>query len=612
MRWVVLTWIATAGGAVGLAQTPPPVRVPIAHSGIAPPPAALAAGTPPPATTQAVPEPGEKTYPITLAAALKLAGGRNLDIQIADQQVAIAARQLDRAKLLWVPNLVTGMDYFRHEGGQQNFVGDIVRSSRGSLAVGVGPNAVVSVADAVYAPLAAKQDLRARHALRQAAENDATLAVVEAYFTAQQARGELAGAALALKKADEVAAKAERLAEGLAPPLEASRAKVELARRHQAVAAARERWRTASADLIRLLRLEPGTLVEPVEPPFLPVSVIDPSATVDSLIPVALTNRPELAGQQAVVQATLTRLKQEKARPLIPSVALRSTATNPSGSIAWGGFGGGPNDRMQAFGSRFDLDLQVLWEFESLGFGNRARAGERRAEHQVATLELFRTQDRIAAEVSVAFAQARAASERMTQAEPALREAVELVEKSLLGMGQTKRVGDTNVLIVRPQEVVAAVQAFGQANADFYTAVADYNRAQFRLYRALGHPAEHLAGTVEAKAPAAAAAVPVVTPTGYTDRPRPLPPPKPLDGDERRRPVRLAATRTEVLDIPVMREVLYRRSDRADAAVDWAAAGSTGDTPPGPDAPLPVIPPPPAEPPKPAQEPVVWGKAKNR
>jgi outer membrane protein TolC len=512
MRRLARAWVATVGMTVPAAAQPPttlpPLPTPtsprpvIAQSGIGPPPAALAAGAGPKVVGTAAAEPGERVHPITLATALKLVGSRALDVQIADQQVAIASRQLDRAKLLWVPNLVTGIDYFRHEGGQQNFAGDIVRSSRGTFAVGVGPNAVVSLTDAIYSPLAARQDLKARHAARRTAENDTTLSVAEAYFTAQQARGELAGAMAAQAKAEEVAAKAEMLAEGLAPPLEASRAKVELARRQQAVATARERWRTASADLVRLLRLEPGTLVEPVEAAFLPVTIIDPSAPLDSLIPVALTTRPELAGQQAVVQATLARLKREQMRPLVPSVALRSTATNPSGSIGWGGFGGGPNDRMQSFGSRFDLDLQVVWEFDALGLGNKARVGERRAEHLTATLELFRTQDRIAAEVSTAFAQARAAAERMAKAEPALKEAVELVEKSLLGMGQTKRVGDTNTLIVRPLEVVTAVQAFAQANADFYAAVADYNRGQFRLYRALGHPTDPLASTVEAKAPA--------------------------------------------------------------------------------------------------------------
>jgi outer membrane protein TolC len=577
-------------------------------------------------------ESGERIYPITLAIALRLAGVRTLDVQLADQQVAIAVYQLDRAKLLWVPNLVTGLDYFRHEGGQQNFAGDIVRSSRGSLAVGVGPNAVVSLTDAIYAPLAAKQDLKARHAFRQTAENDVSLAIAEAYFTVLQARGELAGALQATQKAEELATKAEKLAEGLAPPLEASRAQVELARRQQAVTTARERWRTASADLVRLLRLEPGTLIDPAEPSFLPITVIDSQYSLDSLIPIALTNRPELAGNQAVVQATLTRWKQEQHRPIIPSIALRSTATNPSGSIAWGGFGGGPNDRMRAFGSRFDLDLQVLWEFQSLGFGNQARVGERRAEHQAAILELFRTQDRIAAEVSTAFAQVKSARERMTQTEPALKAASELVEKSLIGMGQTKRMGDTNVLIVRPQEVVAAVQSFGQANADYFSAIADYNRAQFRLYRALGHPAEQLAGSIRADVRTLPPSIlPPVTQAGHSE-PQRRPPPKPLESEEPQRlsPIRVdipLIPRTELLDLPVMRAILYRQPDPTvpDLGVlvsssepvktesNWVPVNPAPSAPkaltekllsePRPVAPLPK--------PKPVEETVPWEKAKS-
>jgi outer membrane protein TolC len=494
---------------------PPTPRVVIAQTGITPPPVSVYTAARPPARPAA--EPADCVFPITLSAALKLAGSRPLDIAVADQQVALASRQLDRARLAWVPNVVVGMDYFRHEGGQQNFAGDIVRSSRATYMVGVGPNAVVSLTDAVFGPLAARQDLKARTAFRRAVENDTALAVVEAYFAAQQARGELAGAVLAEEKAGEVASKAERLAEGLVPPLEASRAKVELARQGQAVASARERWRTASADLVRLLRLTPGLLVEPVEEPYLPVTVIDPNATVEALLPVALATRPELAGQQSLAQATAQRLRQEKARPYLPTVGLRSVSTNPSGTLAWGGFSGGPNDTTQSYGSRFDMSAQVLWEFEAFGLGNRARVGERRAEQQLALLELARTQDRVTAEVTTAFAQARAAGERLAKAEPALRAAVELVDESLKGMGQTKRVGDTNVLLVRPQEVVAAVQALAQANADFYAAVADYNRGQFRLYRALGHPADVLSGAVEGKAaPPVVSAAPGLTPTEIT------------------------------------------------------------------------------------------------
>jgi hypothetical protein len=96
--------------------------------------------------------------------------------------------------------------------------------------------------------------------------------------------------------------------------------------------------------------------------------------------------------------------------------------------------------------------------------------------------------------VATRFAEARSAAQRLSAAEPALREAIDLVQKSTEGLGQTRRIGDALTLVVRPQEAVAAVQAFAQANTDFFAAVADYNRAQFRLYRALGHPAQCLAG----------------------------------------------------------------------------------------------------------------------
>src|SRR5262249_47856983 len=145
------------------------------------------------------------------------------------------------------------------------------------------------------------------------------------------------------------------------------------------------------------------------------------------------------------------------------------------------------------FGARGDFDVQVLWEFQNLGFGNRARVQERRAEHQLSVLELFRTQDRIAEEVAQAYAQVRSAAGRIPEAEEELRNAVGSAEKNFEGLGQVKRAGNLIILLIRPQEATAAVQALAQAYNDYYGTVADYNRAQFRLYRALGHPAQLLA-----------------------------------------------------------------------------------------------------------------------
>ncbi|HEY1186515.1 MAG TPA: TolC family protein [Gemmata sp.] len=470
--------------------------------GVMPPAPALMAGKGP-AMSAPRPEPTDTPLPINLATALKLSNARPLDVQIAGQQVAVAAAVYDRARVLWLPNISLGTDYFSHTGPQQNFAGDIPKSNRNTFMAGFGPNVVFSFSDAVYAPLAARQELRARQSVQQSAANDSTLAVAEAYFGVQQARGDLAGALAAEARAEELVRKTAELAKGLAAPAEEHRARAELGRRKLAAASARERWRTSSAELARLLRLDAAAVVEPAEPAFLPVTVIDPAVAVDELIPLALNTRPELAGNQAFVQATLARLKQEKLRPFVPSLAVRSVSTNPSGSLGYGAFGGGRSGDLKNFDGRFDIDVQLLWEFSALGFGNRARVNERRAEHEVATLELFRTQDRIAAEVATAFAQARAAAQRLNDAEPALREATDLVQKSAEGVGQTRRVGDALTLVVRPQEAVAAIQAFAQANADFFAAVADYNRAQFRLYRALGHPAQCLAGSVAQAAPPA-------------------------------------------------------------------------------------------------------------
>src|SRR5262249_22069000 len=153
------------------------------------------------------------------------------------------------------------------------------------------------------------------------------------------------------------------------------------------------RWRTASAELARLLRLVPSALVNPLEPPQLRVELIDLKWSVDELIPVALRSRPELATGQALVEATLRRLQQERMRPLVPSLLVRGNATNPASSLSSGLFGGGINSDLSHFSARNSIDVQVLWELQNLGFGNRALVRERRAENELAVLELLRTED---------------------------------------------------------------------------------------------------------------------------------------------------------------------------------------------------------------------------
>ncbi len=249
-----------------------------------------------------------------------------------------------------------------------------------------------------------------------------------------------------------------------------------------------------SAELTRLLRLDSKAQVEPLEPPDLQIKLISEEESVDDLVVMGLTHRPELASNQAQVQATLTLLRQEKMRPLIPSVLLRGFSTPVTGTLGVGVFGGGANGSIGSTGIREDFDLQFLWQLDNLGFGNMARIRGRESDLRAATLELFRTQDKIAADVAAAHAQARQAQRRVGLAETEAKLALESYQKNLQGLGQIVRAGELVQTIVRPQEVVAAVQDLAQAYANYYGAIADSNRAQFRLYRALGQPAKLIGG----------------------------------------------------------------------------------------------------------------------
>jgi outer membrane protein TolC len=437
------------------------------------------------------PVPSDRPLPINLPTALQLAGVRPLDIAVASRRIQVAAAQLEAAQVLWLPTLYLGVDYLRHDGQVQDVQGNILGTSKGSFMAGAGPTAVFAITDAIFSPLAARQVVQAQNAELQAARNDSLLAVGEAYANIEQAQGELAGALDTARRAEELVRRTEQLAPALAPPVEIVRARAELARQRQAVAAARERWRISSAELARVLRLDAAALVQPMEPPHLQITLVPLDRPVDDMIRVALTNRPELAAQRALVEATLERLRQERLRPLVPSVVLHGASTPPE-TLGVGVFGGGLNSSLSNFSARSDIDIELLWELRNLGFGNRALVRQRGAENQLAMLELFRTQDQIAAEVAQSFAQAQAAAQRVGDAANELRDAAESAQKNFKGLSETKRAGTLAVLVIRPQEAVAALRELVLAYNDYYGAVADYNRAQFRLYRALGYPAQVL------------------------------------------------------------------------------------------------------------------------
>jgi hypothetical protein len=265
--------------------------------------------------------------PINLATALRLADAPPVIITAVQASVEVAAAQLARARVAWLPTIYTGAGYYRHDGAAQGASGNFYINTPEQFMAGAGPVVVFAATDALFAPLAARQVLRSRVSDVEAARNDALLTVAEAYFNVQQARGHLAGTQDVVDKGRELGARLRAQGQGSFSPTDVHRARTVLAEYEDFLATAREQWRVASADLTQVLRLDPGAVVVPVEPPHLLVTLISPQEPVDDLIPVGLTNRLELASQQALVQATLARLRQERLRPLLPSLIVHGDAT---------------------------------------------------------------------------------------------------------------------------------------------------------------------------------------------------------------------------------------------------------------------------------------------
>jgi len=508
---------------VRVAAQPEPLPAPTATTprGTVPPPRPF--GQPSPSTTpmpaeasdlapplgdmpvKLQPAPLERTdlrFPINLATALRLSDARPLIVAAAQASVWVAEAQLTRAKVLWVPQLNLGGDYIRHDGGGPDFnKGLLTAPSVNFFYGGGGLWEIQALTDVFFEPLVKRQVLNSRQWDIQAAKNDAGLMTANAYFNVHQYRGMYAGALYCVERGRDLVERIASLSHELVPDVEVERAKNLLADLEQESASARQAWRVSSARLTQVLRLNPLAVVVPLEHDHLQVTLIDPARPLPDLHVIALTNRPELASYQALVEAAVARIRRERGRMLLPTVLINGFQT-PDEMIQGGIFGLGTNNKLNQWTGRDDVSLQLVWELEALGLGNLARIKEQRGEQSKAIIDFFKIQDMVAADVTRAQADLQSAVARVEQANRGLRTGIATFNGSFEGLQHTTRFGDVLVLINRPQEVVFALQLMKLAFDHYFTTVAEYNRAQFELFHALGYPAREITyvrppGTVE-------------------------------------------------------------------------------------------------------------------
>jgi tetratricopeptide (TPR) repeat protein len=159
----------------------------------------------------------------------------------------------------------------------------------------------------------------------------------------------------------------------------------------------------------------------------------------------------------------------------------------------FGIFGTGFDRNLNLWSFREDVSFQLIWQLEGMGFGNLARIKEQRGLESDAIVKYFKTQDTVAQEVNAAQARVQAAAVRVLEAERSLREAIVTYDGNYEGLEQTTRFENVLHQVYRPQEAVKALERLMESYDQYFITVADYNRAQFELFHALGYPAAEVA-----------------------------------------------------------------------------------------------------------------------
>ncbi len=386
-----------------------------------------------------------------------------------------------------LPTLNAGMNYHLHTGNLQRSSGRILNVDLQSLYVGGGEGAYVAgtvavpavwlfspLTDAIYEPLAARQRVDVARFQAQATANSILLEVAAMYLELEGADARLQAARRSAEDAAEVARLNVAYGRvGQRTPADANRSVTELMLFQAVVQRAEEDVAVAAARLSRRVHLDPAIRLRVPDGMLAPITLIDPSADRSALIQTALLRRPEMGARTAAVGVAQTRLREEQARPLLPTIAV---------GYSGGVFGGGSNlepPTLGRFAGRSDFDVAAFWTFRNLGVGNLALIKGRRAEIGMAEAERARVVNMVRREVLQAVALAAA---KRFQVDVRRRE-LQTAEK-----GYHEDLTRAQGAVGRPIEVLNNLKLLAGARQDLVRAIIESNQAQFALFVALGSP----------------------------------------------------------------------------------------------------------------------------
>jgi len=409
---------------------------------------------------------------IDLQTALRLAGARNLDIEIVESRLAAQRAVTDEAFSKYLPDLRVGFSYLHHDGLRQDSNGLVTDQAMSSFGGGPGLELRLDPVEARFEHLRALQleDAVEHQARRTRAEVVVHSAIL--YLELVRAAGLVAVAQEAVGRSQAQVKLQEDAAQLQAElGVELARARAELARDQEMLLAGREALQAAGIKLATWLRLPPQVQLIPQAGDIEPLTLVPGETEIGDLLDSALAASPDLAEMRALSRAAAEMENGAKWGPWIPEVFAAGTYGTYAGGAGSGGLYNG-------FGDRSDFSGGLTWTLKGLGLGDRARQRQARAEALGARLQASRTREILSAEVVTGSIRSRSLLGRIAAA----RQGVEAAEETLKLIQARFEAGDVIQL-----EVLEAIRAVAAARAALVDTVVTYNQIQHLLhYRVRG------------------------------------------------------------------------------------------------------------------------------
>ncbi len=310
----------------------------------------------------------------------------------------------------------------------------------------------------------------------------------DTYFLVHQFRGMYSGALYAVERGHDLVERILQMSKDLVPADEVDRARNVVADLEQQATPPVKCGALHSADLTQVLRLDPRTVVVPLEHDHLQITLIDPNQSLKDLMRIAVTNRPEIASRRALFWRRRRMSTARNMRPILPLFMLNGFQSAGM-YLQFGMFGLGPNSSLNQWFGRDDVSFQLMWQFDALGNGQPGADQESSAvQESQAIIDLFHWQDTGGGGRDPGPGAPPVGDGSGQPGRTGVADAIITFNGNFEGLRQTMRFEDVLVLVYRPQEAVYFARLMKLALDEYFSTVAEYNRAAVRVVSCTGIP----------------------------------------------------------------------------------------------------------------------------